>query len=200
MYYLSNVTDRVRVSPDLFGMDLDSAITRILSEKLEGKVFSDIGIVLGIRNIETSNSGIVMPSDGAAYYDVSFEVLSFLPKVNEVIESEVKEIAKFGAFASVGPFQGLLHVSQIGKETYRYDKKSKVVISRDKKKSLKKGDVLILKIATVSLKKLAQDTKIGLTMRNEGLGKLDWLLAKQSTSKSSGTKSKKDKGAKKSKK
>lgn len=198
MYYISNVSERVRVPPDLFGMDLNSAITKILKERLEGNVFESVGIVLGIHNVDTSGEGVVLPTDGAAYYNVKFEILSFLPKVNEVIEADVKEIAKFGVFASVGPFQGLLHISQIGKETYRYDKRTKVIISRDKKKSLKKGDVLILKIATVSLKKMSQDTKIGLTMRAEGLGKLDWLNKKSNPS--SGKKDSKKSKNKKSKK
>ena len=191
MYYISNVNERVRVPPKLFGMDLSSAITKILKERLEGNVFENVGIILGIHNVDTSKAGVVLPTDGAAYYDVDFEILSFLPKVNEVVESDIKEIAKFGAFASIGPFQGLLHVSQIGKETYRYDKRTKIIISRDKKKVLKKGDVLVLKIATVSLKKMSQDTKIGLTMRNDGLGKIDWLnkksnpLSKKKTNKKS---------------
>ena len=198
MFYLSHVSDRIRVLPEFFAMDLESAIITILNKKMEGQIFQNIGIVLGVSNIKTSDGGTVIPTDGAAYFDVEFDVLSYLPKVNEVLESEIKETAKFGAFASVGPFQGLLHVSQIGKETYRYDKRTKVVISRDKKKVLKKGDILILKIATVALKKLAQDTKIGLTMRSEGLGKREWI--EKPTQKQSKSEKGKEKKKSKSKK
>ncbi len=179
MYYLTTVEDKIRIPPALFGSDLKDAIKMILREKYEGRIYPDVGIVLSIEDIDVKSEGTVIPGDGGAYYKIAFTALTFLPEVNEVHLAEVKEIVEFGAFASIGPFQGLLHVSQISKEKFYFDKKSKALTSKALKKSIKKGDALLVKISTVSLKSTSTETKIGLTMRSEGLGKLDWLGGKK---------------------
>ncbi len=175
MYYLKTIEDRVRVQPSLFASDLNDALLHILKEKFEGRVFKDTGVVLSVSNPIPLGNGIVIPGDGGAYYDVRSDVLSFVPYVNEVYVGEVKEIVEFGAFVSIGPLHGLLHLSQISKEKFSYERKTKILVSRAEKKSIKKGDLLLVKVSTVSLKSTIQDTKIGLTMRPEGLGKLEWL-------------------------
>jgi len=175
MYYLKTIVDRVRVPPSMFGSAMEEAVLRILRERYEGRIFRDLGVVLSVDNPHINSEGTVIPGDGGAYYSVEFEALSFLPAVNEVYLADVKEIVEFGAFASIGPFQGLLHVSQIGKDKYSYDKKTKVLSARGQGKAIKKSDSLLVKVSTVSLKANSSDTKIGLTMRPEGLGKLEWL-------------------------
>ncbi len=179
MYYLRTLSDKVRIPPELFGSDLEDAVVKILRDKMERRIYKEYGIILMIDNAEISGDGIVIPGDSGAYYNVKFDALAFTPQVNEVFEAEVKEIVEFGAFASIGPFQGLLHVSQIGSDKFFYDKKAKTLGSRAEKKSLKKGDELILKVSTVSLKSTYADTKIGLTMRPAGLGKQEWMVKKK---------------------
>jgi len=175
MYYLKRIEDRIRVPPSMFGSVLEDAVQMILRERYEGRIFRDLGIVLSVDNPEVVSEGIVIPGDSGAYYTVEFESLSFYPMVNEVYKAEVKEIVEFGAFASIGPFQGLLHVSQIDREKFYYDKKAKTLGSKALKRSIKKGDEVIVKISTVSLKSTSSDTKIGLTMRPDGLGKPEWI-------------------------
>ena len=159
----------------MFGSKLDDAVLRILQERFERRIFKDVGMMLLVVKPKVSSDGVVIPGDGGAYYSVQFDALTFIPQVNEVYEAEVKEIVEFGAFASIGPFQGLLHVSQIGREKYFYDKKNKSLVSRAEKKSVKKGDSILVKVSTVSLKSTTTDTKIGLTMRPDGLGKTEWM-------------------------
>jgi DNA-directed RNA polymerase subunit E' len=175
MYYLTTIEERVRVPPSMFGSKLDDAVLRILQERFERRIFKDVGMMLLVVKPKVSSDGVVIPGDGGAYYSVQFDALTFIPQVNEVYEAEVKEIVEFGAFASIGPFQGLLHVSQIGREKYFYDKKNKSLVSRAEKKSVKKGDSILVKVSTVSLKSTTTDTKIGLTMRPDGLGKTEWM-------------------------
>ena len=79
---------------------------------------------------------------------------------------------------SIGPFQGLLHVSQIDREKFYYDKKAKTLGSKALKRAVKKGDEVLVKVSTVSMKATSSDTKIGLTMRPDGLGKPEWLEQK----------------------
>ena len=175
MYHIRRMEDRIRIPPALFGSSLENAVLAILRDRYEGRIFRAIGIVLAVNECGILSEGVVIPGDGGAYYSVGFDALSFLPEVNEVFKAEIKEIVEFGAFASIGPFQGLLHVSQIDKEKFYYEKKSKSLTSRVLKKSLKKGDEVLVKISTVSLKPTSSDTKIGLTMRPDGLGKPDWI-------------------------
>jgi DNA-directed RNA polymerase subunit E' len=162
----------------MFGSELEDAVQAILRQRYEGRIYKDLGIVLSINNPKVLSEGMIIPGDSGAYYTVSFEALTFYPMVNEVYKAEIKEIVEFGGFASIGPFQGLLHVSQIDKEKFYYDKKAKNLSSKVLKRTLKKGDEVIVKVSTVSLKSTSSDTKIGLTMRPDGLGKPEWLEQK----------------------
>jgi len=183
MYYIKTVNDRVRIPPNMFGSDIKDAMNAILRERYEGRIYKDMGIVLAVNNPKVLSEGVVIPGDGGAYYSVQFEALTFYPTVNEVYKAEIKEIVEFGAFSSIGPFQGLLHVSQIDREKFFYDKKSKTLGSKALKRNLKKGDEVLAKVSTVSLKSTSSDTKIGLTMRPDGLGKTEWLEEKAAPAK-----------------
>ena len=98
--------------------------------------------------------------------------------MQEIIEGEVVEIVKFGAFLSIGPFDGLLHVSQITNEYISYDEKNARLVSKESNKSLGEGDKVRARIIAVSLnEKEPRESKIGLTMRQTGLGRLEWLQA-----------------------
>ena len=193
MYNIKTIEDRIRVPPEMFGSELEDAVQRILRERYEGRIYKDMGIVLSIDKPKVLTEGTVIPGDSGAYYTVSFEALTFIPVVNEVYRAEVKEIVEFGAFASIGPFQGLLHVSQIGKEKYYYDKKSKTLSSREAGRNVKKGDEVLVKVSTVSLKSTSSDTQIGLTMRPDGLGKPEWLKPKKAAPAKAEKSEKKDK-------
>jgi len=175
MYYINEIEDRIRVPPEMFGSKIEDAVLRILRERYERRIFRDLGILLSVTDARVVSEGVVIPGDAGAYYTIRFDALSFIPEVNEVYKADVKEIVEFGAFASIGPLQGLIHISQIGKEKYYYDKRSKSLSSKAARKSVKKGDAVLVKISTVSLKPTTTDTKIGLTMRPDGLGKEEWM-------------------------
>ncbi|MGB9719012.1 MAG: DNA-directed RNA polymerase [Candidatus Anstonellales archaeon] len=179
MYRLINAEDRVRVSPQLLVMEREEAVKKVLKEKYEGKMIKELGLILEVTKAKPKASGIIFPGDPYVYHEVEFEAIAFNLEVNEVFRGVVREVMDFGAFVSIGPFEGLLHISQIGKERFSYDKKSKVLSSSDKKKTVKKGDEIIVKVSTVSLKQSPQDTKIGLTMRADGLGNEAWIEAEK---------------------
>ena len=159
----------------MLGSKVTDAVLKIVRDRYERRVYPNVGMLVSINDATIIGDGVVIPGDAGAYYDVEVEALSFLPQVNEVYEAEIKEVVEFGAFASIGPFQGLLHVSQISKNKYYYDRKTKLLASKADKQSLKKGDTILVKVSTVSLKTAATETKIGLTMRPEGLGKIEWV-------------------------
>jgi DNA-directed RNA polymerase subunit E' len=175
MYYLNVVEDKIRIPPDMFGSKIEDAAMRMLRDRYEGRIYKDAGIILSVSDVSVLSDGIVIPGDAGAYYSVKFKSLTFLPLVNEVFKADVRDIVEFGAFASIGPFQGLIHVSQIGKDKYFFDKRVKSLSSKTAKRSVKKGDSVLVKVSTVSIKPTSADTKIGLTMRPDGLGNPDWL-------------------------
>ncbi len=172
MYKLTTFQESVRIPPNLFGLPLNKAALQILREQYERTVQKQHGIIVSLHNAKIKSDGKVIHGDGAAYFDVEFDALVFSPQVNEVVEGEVTEIVEFGAFVRLGPIDGLVHISQVANEFLSYDKKQGILSARDSKKNLKKGNCVRAKIATVSLKDNIPNSKIALTMRPEGLGKV----------------------------
>ena len=175
MYKVYTISDRVRVPPKYFSTEMTSTIVHLLREKYERKVDKDLGILLSIWNVRDVSEGSVIPGDGASHHKVKFDVLSFMPEVNEVFEGDVSEVVEFGVFVRMGPLDGLVHLSQITNDFLSYDKKVPAFMGKESKKTLKKGDVVRAKISTVSMKSTIPETRAGLTMRPDGLGKLDWI-------------------------
>jgi DNA-directed RNA polymerase subunit E' len=96
--------------------------------------------------------------------------------LQEVIEGVVVETTSFGAFVSLGPIDAMLHVSQISDEYITYDEKNSRLICQESKSSITVGDCLRARVVTLSLnEREPRDSKIGLTMRQAGLGTKQWL-------------------------
>ncbi len=171
MFKILTLEEAVRVPPGLFGMKMADATLKILREQYERTVDKELGVIVSLANSKVKSAGKVLPGDGAAYFDVEFDALVFVPEVNEVVEGEVSEIVEFGAFVRLGPIDGLVHVSQVANDFLTYDKRQQILIGKKSKKSVKKGDVVKAKIATISMKDSILNSKIALTMRPTGLGK-----------------------------
>lgn len=178
MYFVLSCKDKVRLPAQFFSMKLEDALMQILREKYERRIDKDAGVVLALWNVKAAGDGVVIAGDNAAYYEVGFDVLAYHPMVNEIVETEVSEVVEFGAFLTLGPIEGLVHLSQIANDFLTFNKKTQSFTGRESKKSLKKGDHVFAKISTVSMKGSIPETKIGLTMRPDGLGKDEWLSGK----------------------
>lgn len=197
MYQVITIHDRVRLPAQNFSMKLTDGLRAILREQYERRIDKEHGIVLSVWNVKPQGDGLVIPSDPAAYYDVTFDALTYLPTVNEVVEAEVVELVEFGAFLQIGSLEGLVHLSQIANDFLTYNKRVPAFVGKESKKSLKKSDRVIAKISTVSLKQSLSETKIGLTMRPEGLGKEEWIEEREK--KEEAKEAKDEKGQKKEK-
>jgi DNA-directed RNA polymerase subunit E' len=187
LYYLYTIKDNFRLLPEYFSKDINTAAAEILQKKYEGTIDKDIGVVIAVQNIHNISDGYILPGDPSTHHDVEFDLLAYMPYVDEVVVGEVTEIVEFGAFVRIGPMDGLVHVSQVINDFLSFDKKSQSFISKRSGRSLKKGDIVYAKISTVSMKNSIKDSKIALTMKPEGLGKLEWIQQSQRTKgKSSG--------------
>ncbi|MFN3910239.1 MAG: DNA-directed RNA polymerase [Candidatus Anstonellaceae archaeon] len=175
MFYLLKVEDRLRFPAKDFAMNLKNALLHIAREKYERTVDNDSTVILSVSNLNPLGDGLIIPGDDAAYYDVEFDALVYKPEINEIVECPITEVMEFGVFVSIGPLEGLVHLSQITNDFLTYNRKAGSFVGKESKKTLKKGDIVYAKVATVSLKGPISEAKIGLTMRPVGLGKIEWI-------------------------
>ena len=176
MYLVSKIEDTVRIPPSRFEDPLENVAVEILNESYVGTIDKKLGLMVTVNEIEELGTGKVIMGDGAAYHDVLFTALFFKPELHEIVEGEVIEITEFGAFIRIGPMDGLVHVSQVTDDYINYDGKRGALIGKESKKSLEEGNKVRARIVALSLKgKSSKETKIGLTMRQPGLGRMEWI-------------------------
>ena len=201
MYALVRVEDTIRITPDLFGEDLDKVVENTVQKTFEGSMRKNSGVIIAAENIKAVGDGIVIHGDGAMYQKVSFDALMFKPELQEVIDAIVCEIVEFGAFCHIGPLDALVHMSQIMNDYVEVDSDSEMIVGKEKKMTLKTGDAVRARIVAVSLNELsARESKIGLTMRQPSLGAHDWLYETKEDEKKKEGKEEKKKKKKKGKK
>ncbi len=156
--------------------------------KYEGVVDEELGYVIAVTEVKVSPVGKIIPGDGAAYHKVAFSLLTFYPKLQEIVEGEVVEIADFGAFVRIGPIDALLHVSQLMDDFISYDQKQGVLLGKETKRKLMSGDQVRVRITAVSLGRAGSSGKIGVTARQPLLGKLEWIESDAQKPKETGEK------------
>ena len=176
MYNIVKVEDTVRIPPELFGDDLNKVVEALVQKTFEGSMRKNHGIIVVVDNISPVGDGIVIHGDGAMYQKVAFDALTFKPELQEVLDGVVCEIVEFGAFCHIGPLDALIHMSQIMNDYVEVDSESEVIVGKEKKKTLKTGDMVRARVVAVSMNELsARESKIGLTMRQPSLGAHEWL-------------------------
>ena len=173
MFYKVELKDHIRVPPNLFDLPLEEAVIKRIKTKYNGFISKALGIVIDVSGMKEIGEGIIIPGDGASYYDVSFELLTFKPEMQEIVIGKIKDIAEFGAFINIGPIDGMIHISQTMDDFVSFSK-DKTLAGKESKRVLKVSDVCRARIIAVSFKDIL-NPKLGLTMRQQGLGRLDWI-------------------------
>jgi DNA-directed RNA polymerase subunit E' len=176
MYKRVRLKDTVEVPPEHLADVTPKRVKRLLQDKLEGRMDEDIGSIVTVTEVHDVGEGAVVPNRPGVYYTAEFDVISFDPQMQEVVDGEVVEVVNFGTFVGIGPVDGLLHVSQISDEYLAYDEENQQLSSRDSDKILGVGDAVRARIVTKSIdERNPRDSKIGLTAKQPGLGKHGWL-------------------------
>ncbi len=176
MFYLTEAEDYVRVDPKLFGLATAEAIDRQLKETYANYYDREMGRVISIIEVLKIGEGIIIPGDGAAYYSTRFKLLTWKPELQELICGSIAEITNFGAFIDMGAMRGMIHISQT-MDDYVSFSKSNLLMGKVSKRSLKQGDLCLARVVAISHK--GDHPKIGLTMRQPGLGKVEWIKEDQ---------------------
>jgi DNA-directed RNA polymerase subunit E' len=190
MFYELLVTDFVRVEPTKFGMDSDEAVRSQLEESYTGFQDKDIGTVVSVLDVIDVKEGIVIPGDGAAYYESTFKIIVFRPELQEIVYGTIEEITSFGAFLDMGVIKGMIHISQTMDDFVSFSDTGSLS-GKEGKRTLVKDDNCIARIVAISYR--GEEPKIGLTMRQPGLGKTEWVLQDKEKSKKEVTKVTKEK-------
>src|SRR3989449_7505515 len=176
MYMKVQREDVVRIPPERLGEDIDALARELTRTTLEGKVGEDKTLTLIASNIERLDEGRIVHGDGAVYQTVKYDAVVFTPQLQEIVDGVVVEILKFGAFVRFGPLDGLLHISQVMDDRVDVDEENQRLIGKDSKRDVRIGDKVRTRVVAVSLNERApRESKLGLTMRQPGLGKFDWL-------------------------
>lgn len=187
MYFIIEIDETVRVPPENLGKEFEETAKSVALRNVEERIgVLDREIVrdpndrkylnLIVLESKLKGEGRIVHGDGGVYQEVNMKILAFQPTMQEVIEGDIIDVKKFGAFVSIGPLDGLLHVSQVMDDRIEVDEDNKRMIGKDTKKDLKSGDYVRARIVALSLSDSSVDeSKIGLTMRQNFLGKFLWL-------------------------
>ena len=176
MYKLVKKEETVRIPPEKLGEKLEKIAEALTYENFEGRMDNEQNLIVVVTNVKPVGEGEITHGDGAVYQKVRFDALIFKPEMQEIIEGYVCEILEFGAFIRFGPLDALLHVSQIMDDRISIDVGGQRLIGKETKRDLRINDHVRARIVSVSLNERSpRESKIGLTMRQVGLGKLAWL-------------------------
>lgn len=176
MYHLDHRRAVVRIPPERLGLKLATVLPELAQQQFEGKLVDGQNLTVMIRDVTAIGEGHIIHGDGGVYQEVEYLALLFRPDLQEVVEGAIVEIRKFGAFVRFGPLDGLLHVSQIMDDRVNIDEHNQRLVGVETKKDLKVGYKVRGRIVSLSLSEISpRDSRIGLTMRQPGLGRLEWI-------------------------
>ena len=177
MFYKIKVKDHIRVPPHMFNLTKKEAVLANIKANYENYISKELGFVLNVVDVGQIKEGVIVPGDGAGFYETEFELLTFKPELNELVFGKIRDITDFGAFMDIGGVEGMVHISQSMDDFVSFSK-DKVLQGKKTGQSIKVGDKCKARIIAVSYKDMG-NPKIGLTMRQEGLGKVEWLDEKK---------------------
>lgn len=176
MYKVVELEDIVRIPPERLGGDVTTMIEEESHTAFEGVMIKDIGLITSVNDVSMVGEGKIIYNNAGIYQRVKFKALTFMPQLHEIVEGQICEVTAFGAFMRFGPLDGLIHVSQITDDFMNFDEKNQRLSGKSSKNSIAVGDVVRARIVSLSPNFIhPRDSKIGLTMRQPGLGKLEWL-------------------------
>jgi DNA-directed RNA polymerase subunit E' len=173
MFYKVKVKDFIRVPPNMFDRTKKEAVLENIRTTYENFISKELGFVVNVIDVGQVKEGVIVPGDGAGFYETEFELLTYKPELNELVYGKIKDITDFGAFMDIGGAEGMVHISQSMDDFVSFSKE-KVLQGKKSSQSLKVGDKCKARIIAVSYKDM-NNPRIGLTMRQEGLGKVEWL-------------------------
>lgn len=91
-----------------------------LRSLVEGKYTPQWGYTVIIYEVTSVGKGIVDVNDASVHYNVTFQALVFVPKVDEVLMCVVKRISGF-IVANCGPLEIVISTENVGENRGEYE-------------------------------------------------------------------------------
>lgn len=182
MFALITIRDYVRIPPSKFGRDFKEVVEEELKAKYEGALINIIsegekeipGIIVSVIDADADPVGMIIPGDGATYHKVVFNALVFSPFEREVVEGEVVSVTRVGLYVNLGVLDGYVHINQVSDERVSFETATGSLLLEESRRHIERGDKVRARIYVVSTMP-GKGLRIHMTMRQPGLGKLDWI-------------------------
>ena len=173
-----------RIPPETLSGDYLKAVSDVAKTSIEGRLIdleeqnyqNQKAFIISVLSVEPIGEGTIVHGDGGVYQSIKYNALGYLPEMQEIVDGFVTSVKEFGAFIRFGPFEGLLHKSQIMDDRIDIDLTNQRIVGKESKREIRVGDKLRVRIVSLNLASSSvMDSKIGLTMKQLGLGKVEWL-------------------------
>jgi len=180
MYSILRKIDPIHIPAEELGESYYEAMDKITKESFEGTMDEKKFLTVVAFNIKAVEEGRVVHGDGGVYQKVEYDALAFKPYLHELVRGYVSQVIEYGAFIRIGPLDALLHISQIMDDKINVDIGSQRLIGKETKQELGIGDEVIARVVNIKFnERIPSESQIGLTMRQDGLGKVEWLERKR---------------------
>jgi len=107
MFVVIIVEDTIKLHPSNFGNKIQT-IEDEIEKKFTGKIILDVGLCIGLHDIQTIGDALVYPGDGSAHIHITFRLVVFRPFVGEVIEGKILFSTPQGIRVTIGFFDEIL--------------------------------------------------------------------------------------------
>ena len=88
----------VSIAPQRLSGELKDIILDQLCNDYEGVIDKNIGVIVAVTDVISHDIGEIVPADPNVFFKVKFSVVSYLPKLHEIVSGNVSQATDFGAF------------------------------------------------------------------------------------------------------
>jgi DNA-directed RNA polymerase subunit E' len=140
----------------------DKMIIDHLKEKYESRILND-GIIVIMVTGNIMPTGTTLEDNDSKSCTVMFDVLTFTPKILEIVLGEVTEVTDFGIIVRIGSVDAYIHKSQIFDGQGKINVLSQQIVSKNGS-IIKVGTIVRGRITSVSINGDGE-IKIGMTCK-----------------------------------
>lgn len=111
MFFVRDFMQKIHLSPNYLGPNIQTLIKEYLLSKVEGSCGHN-GYVIAVLGIDDISEGKVTVT-GQTIFTVKYKALTLKPLKGEIVDANVVETNKLGIFVSVGPLTVFISNHQI---------------------------------------------------------------------------------------
>lgn len=111
MFFVRDFTEKIHLSPNYLGPNIQTLIKEYLLSKVEGSCGYS-GYIITVLGIDDISEGRITLT-GQTIFTVKYKALTLKPLKGEIVDASVVETNKLGIFVSVGPLTIFISNHQI---------------------------------------------------------------------------------------